>query len=165
MRLRNRHPRQRVNLVRLRQLARAALECPPLKMPGPAETAYELGVVLVGAREMAVLNQTYLGHSGSTDVITFDYGDPVRAPDGASPLRGDLFICLDDARRQARQFGSTWQEELVRYVVHGFLHLRGYDDHEATARRLMKREENRLVRHLRERFPLRGIASAPKIRA
>ena len=165
LRLRNRHPRQRVNLIRLRQLVRAALERPPLKPRDPAETGYELGVILVGEKEMASLNQTYLGHSGSTDVITFDYRDPARSSDGAAPLRGDLFICLDDARRQARQFGATWQEELVRYVVHGLLHLRGYDDHESTARRLMKREENRLVRHLHERFPLRGLASAPKLRA
>jgi probable rRNA maturation factor len=65
-----------------------------------------------------------------------------------------LFICLDDAVKQAREFRTTWQEELARYVIHGLLHLRGFDDLEPAARRVMKREENRLLRRAGRAFTL-----------
>ena len=100
----------------------------------------ELGIHLVGARRSAALNQQFLGHEGPTDIITFDHG--------STPERvcGELFICVAEAVRQAREFGTTWSEEVRRYVIHGILHLRGYDDLEPGPRRVMKREENRLVR-------------------
>ncbi len=161
--LRNRHPRQRVDLRRLRQIALAALLTEP---PFAEEHAlhYELAVVLVGAAAMARMNGQFLNHAGSTDVITFDYGAPETAAAGAAWLRGDLFICLDDARRQAREFRTSWPAELVRYLVHGLLHLRGYDDLTGAARRVMKREENRLVRRLAHRFALSELALPAKVR-
>jgi probable rRNA maturation factor len=55
---------------------------------------------------------------------------------------------VPEAVRQAAEFGTTWEAELLRYVIHGILHLRGYDDLEPAKRRVMKREENRLVRKL-----------------
>ena len=91
---------------------------------------------------MTRLNQQFLQHEGSTDIITFDHGStPER-------LFGEMFICVAEAERQAKAFGTTWQAELRRYVIHGILHLRGYDDLEPAKRRVMKREENRLVRKL-----------------
>ena len=48
--------------------------------------------------------------------------------------------------KQAGEFGTAWPEELARYVIHGLLHLHGYDDLEPAKRRVMKREENRLVK-------------------
>jgi len=120
----------------------------------------ELGLQLVGAAEMAHVNKTFLQHSGSTDVITFDHTDlgmPGRRtsnPRPQPPLHGELFICLDDAVGQARAFRTTWQSEIVRYIVHGVLHLRGFDDRTARARQRMKREENRLLRELSQRFDL-----------
>jgi probable rRNA maturation factor len=154
--LRNRHPRQRVDLRRLRQIALAALTEPPFAAGRVLH--YELAVVLVGATAMARMNGQFLNHAGSTDVITFDYGAPVDVPADAAWLRGDLFICLDDARRQAREFRTSWPAELVRYLVHGLLHLRGYDDLTGAARRVMKRAENRLVRRLARRFALSQLA-------
>ena len=122
----------------------------------------ELGIHLVGAREMARVNWQYLQHEGSTDVITFDH----REPDGPNPeleLHGELFICVDDAVAQARGFGTTWQSEVVRYVVHGVLHLRGYDDLKPVLRRRMKRAENRLVRQLESRFSLAQLSRPARI--
>ena len=55
---------------------------------------------------------------------------------------------MDDAVAQATEFKTTWQSEVVRYVVHGVLHLLGHDDLQPDLRRKMKREENRLVRRL-----------------
>ena len=115
----------------------------------------EFGVNLVGDAEMTRVNETFLQHEGSTDVITFDHSElPPRrqTPDASPNLHGELFVCVDEAIRQARGFRTTWQSELVRYVVHGVLHLLGHDDHRAADRRKMKREENRLVRLMARRF-------------
>jgi rRNA maturation RNase YbeY len=94
----------------------------------------------------------------------FNEPDPVisNPPDSLSsqrlesraPLLGEIFISIDDAVSQARQFRSTWESELVRYLVHGTLHLRGYDDLQPALRRTMKREENRLLKELSRRFNL-----------
>ncbi len=110
---------------------------------------YDLGIYLVAAREMTHLNETFLHHEGSTDVITFDYGD------GKSPLlHGEIFICVDEALKQSRRFRVPWKCEVVRYLVHGVLHLRGHDDKKLRARKQMKREENRLLRAMTKRFKL-----------
>ncbi len=114
----------------------------------------ELGVTFVTDKEMTLVNETFLQHEGSTDVITFDH-TPTQdsrsksAGAGHSSLHGELFICVDEAIRQAKRFRTTWQSELTRYIVHGVLHLLGHDDHVAADRRKMKREENWLVRKLR----------------
>jgi rRNA maturation RNase YbeY len=65
---------------------------------------------------------------------------------------GDVFICVDVAVEQAREFRTTWQEELARYIVHALLHLCGHDDLAAAPRRRMKQAENRLVRQLSRQF-------------
>ena len=100
----------------------------------------ELGIQFVSPKEMARVNWDYLRHEGSTDVITFDHGST------AAHLHGELFISVADAVKQAGEFGTAWPEELARYVIHGLLHLHGYDDLEPAKRRVMKREENRLVK-------------------
>jgi probable rRNA maturation factor len=139
------HNRQRlrsVDKLLLRRIITAALrEVDRCK-------TFDLGVYLVGAVEMQGLNETYLRHKGSTDVITFDYNDP------AQPARlcGEVFVCIHEAVRQAGRFRTAWQSEVVRYVVHGILHLSAYDDRRLTDRRRMKREEDRLVRHVSRQF-------------
>jgi probable rRNA maturation factor len=110
----------------------------------------QLCVHLVSPDEMAVVNQQYLNHEGSTDVITFDH-----AEDAASDqVYGELFISVADAVKQGREFDATWQSELVRYVAHGILHLRGYDDIDPDDRKLMKKEENRIMNELEARRDL-----------
>jgi probable rRNA maturation factor len=108
----------------------------------------ELGIVLIGAREMASMNEKFLGHEGPTDVITFDYSEKRKQ------LHGEVFVCVDVAGTQAKEFGTSRQSEIVRYVVHGILHLVGHDDLRASARKKMKREDGRLVREVSRRFAL-----------
>lgn len=110
-----------------------------------------LGIHLIGARVMASMNWRWLRHEGSTDILTFDHRDRADAP-----LHGELWISVDDTVAQARAFGVTADEELARYVIHGVLHLMGYDDREPSARRVMKREENRWVRRLTGRGQVAG---------
>ena len=123
-----------------------------------AAAGSEIAVHLVEAREMTTLNQMYLGHEGSTDVITFDHQEsPNRLGLPPKPLYGELFVCVDDAVQQARAHGTDWKSEIVRYVVHGILHLCGHDDLTPSDRRNMKRVENRMVSKLRFTVDLRKL--------
>ncbi len=104
---------------------------------------------------MARVNWQFLRHEGSTDVITFDHGEQSAVSSQRSAkLHGEAFICVADAVKQAREFKTTWQSEVVRYAVHALLHLLGHDDLRPAKRRLMKREENRLMRELSATFDL-----------
>ena len=154
--------RQRTRKIDARALRRIVTEL----LAGLAVDSAELGINLVGTREMTLLNETFLRHTGSTDVITFDHGHSVAdpAPPGVS-LHGELFVCVDEAIVQARRFRSTWQTEIVRYVVHGVLHLLGHDDRTKAARRLMKREENRLLKRLAGKFSFAELSRAGRIRS
>lgn len=126
---------------------------------------YELAIEFVSAKKMASLNEQFLAHKGSTDVITFDYREGYgrlgeeREDDEALELAGEIFISVADAIEQSGQFSTTWQEELIRYAVHGILHLLGHDDLDPEKRKRMKREENRLVRQLTARFEPRKVAA------
>lgn len=71
-------------------------------------------------RELAV-NREFLGHDYYTDVITFDYST-------ASTLNGDIFISLDTVRSNAETVGATFEQELLRILIHGVLHLTGQGD-------------------------------------
>lgn len=124
----------------------------------------DLGVCLVGASEMTRLNETFLHHAGPTDVIAFDYSPHARRP-ASKPfqLHCEIFICVDEAVAQARRFRTSWQAEVVRYLIHGLLHLRGYDDATPARRLKMKREENRLLHKINARFRLRKLGVKAKL--
>ena len=165
----NRQRTKKINLRLLKQIVKALLADLEIAKAG-------LEINLVTASEITRLNEKFLHHKGTTDVITFDYTDkggagcflPAVKPGTmetglreASPrrasrptLHGEIFICVDEAVLQAQKFGARWQSEIVRYIVHGVLHLLGHDDLRASARRKMKREENRLLRKLSRRFAL-----------
>lgn len=102
-----------------------------------APEAVELSVALVGLEEMTDLNGRYRGKDGPTDVLSFPCDDPcaVVGPDEPVTL-GDVVIAPEVAARQALELGHTVEEELNLLLVHGVLHLLGYDhesDDEAAA--------------------------------
>lgn len=155
---RNRQRDRRLNLPFLRRIIRHVL-MEQLRVP-----AADLCFHFVTAEEMARVNWQFLQHEGSTDVITFDYSQPAGpAPDARrqtpSPISGEAFICVADAVKQAGEFKTSWQSEVVRYAVHAVLHLRGYDDLQPAKRRVMKREENRLMRELATAFDLNQLGT------
>ncbi len=125
----------------------------------PQIAGYELAVHLLNDGPMASLNETFLNHTGPTDVITFDHAE---SP-ACGQIHGEVFICVDEALRNARTFRCSWEKELVRYFVHGCLHLLGYDDKSHKAREVMKKEENRWVRLLSARFALSRIQAATRV--
>jgi probable rRNA maturation factor len=148
----NRQRRQKINAPLLKKVTVALLT--KLEIMDA-----EFGMTLLAAPEMTRVNETFLNHVGSTDVITFDHCElKTQNSKLKTILHGELFICVDEAVLHARRFKTTWQAEVVRYLVHGVLHLLGHDDHAAAARRKMKREENRLVRQLAKEFPLARLA-------
>jgi len=140
--LRNRHPSRRVNTRLLRQIVRWLIT------EELALTRFELGIQLVPDHQMIFLNETFLHHAGSTDVIAFNHA-PTHQPDW---VHGEVFVCLDEAERNGRRYRASWSTEMVRYIIHGILHLQGHDDQRPAKRRLMKREENRLLKRLGRQF-------------
>ena len=145
--LRNRQRTRPVNLRLLRQILLALLQ------DLLSVRSFEVGIHLVEAPEIIQLNETFLHHAGPTDVITFNYSSPAES----DRLQGEIFICVGEAVAQARRFRTTWRAELVRYAVHGALHLLGHDDLKPAPRRQMKREEDRLVRLLARRFSFQAL--------
>jgi probable rRNA maturation factor len=102
----------------------------------------ELCVVFVTDPVLAEMHAAHLGDASATDVMSFDLGD-----DGNGPA-GELYISVDRAREVALRRGSSFKRELVLYVVHGTLHLCGYDDHEDADRKAMRGAEREVMRTL-----------------
>jgi rRNA maturation RNase YbeY len=124
---------------------------------------FELSLLITDDRTMRKLNRRFRGQNHSTDVLAFPQIDSASrlgakgrtramrtcSSDFAPPLLGDIVISLDTARRQAQELGVELQSRLRALLVHGFLHLLGYD-HERSTRdaMLMFRRERELLRHL-----------------
>ncbi len=86
------------------------------------------------------INKEHLHHDYPTDIITFEYDR-----DEDDVIDGELIICSEVAEENAEEYGVSVESELLRLVVHGVLHLIGYDDTDELKKRLMKSEEDRLV--------------------
>ena len=138
---------RRAGLVRvaLARLARRVLTA-------AGEPEAQLSLLLVGDRRMRRLNRLYRGRDYPTDVLAF----PMREAGGpASPLLGDVVIALPQAARQAKQDGHFLDQELATLLIHGTLHLLGYD-HERGGR-----EAERMRR--KERAILQSVMPLPKL--
>jgi probable rRNA maturation factor len=118
----------------LRTFAERALqECLKLRRLKPTALTKleEVSVVLVSDRRMAEFHRRFLHEPGPTDVITFQHGE--------------IFVSTETARRQARRFGTSLEHELRLYIVHGLLHLHGFDDRDARSAAEMKRVQEKLL--------------------
>ena len=82
----------------------------------------DINVIFCSDHYILDVNMKYLQYDYFTDIITFDYCEGDR-------LSGDLFISIDSVRENAIEYGTEFEEELHRVIVHGVLHLIGYDDH------------------------------------
>jgi len=112
-----------------------------------------LSITLVSKGAIARLNAKYLGHRGPTDVISFGFR---RAADG-DPVVGDIYVAPEVARQNARAAGVAVREEIARLVVHGTLHVLGYDHPESDGRETsaMWRRQERIVRRALKARPSR----------
>ena len=104
-----------------------------------------LSVLMTDDRRIRKINKQFLNHDYATDVIAF--------PMGAGC--GDIVVSVDTAKRFAKELGIPFHEELARYLVHGTLHLLGYDD---------KKEKDRVKMHARQEKILYTLGRRPKWR-
>lgn len=91
----------------------------------------EIFIWLISDRRMALLHRKFLGRPGATDVLTFQHGE--------------IFISVDTAGRHARAFGNSLIRELKLYIVHGLLHLHGFDDQTPAEAHKMKAAQERIL--------------------
>jgi probable rRNA maturation factor len=131
-----------IDRTRLRAVARAVLE-------GEGVTAARISLAFVDSATIHRLNKQFLNHDEPTDVISFPLSGP-----GAKALEGEVVIGAEIARARAAELGHDDRDELALYVIHGLLHLCGYDDTTKAAARAMRARE----RHYLEMLGLPDIA-------
>jgi len=101
----------------------------------------ELSLVFCSDEYILKVNQKYLDHDYFTDIITFDYCS-------GSQISGDLIICLDTVLSNSQKFNSSYDTELHRVIIHGVLHLLGYQDKTDSDAKEMRRNEDFALKQL-----------------
>ncbi len=95
----------------------------------------ELSIIFCSDEYLLDMNKKYLGHDYFTDVITFDNSEE-------NTFSGDIFISIDRVRENAGTFGQLFIDELHRVIIHGVLHLSGYDDGTEQEQKMMRSRED-----------------------
>ena len=122
--------------VRLKEVARAVLE-------GEGIKDAKVSLALVNDETISGINKRFLDHDGPTDVITFPFSGK-----GAKKLEGELVLGVEVAQREAAERGHDVHTELCLYVIHGLLHLCGFDDRTAKDSATMRVKEREYLRKL-----------------
>jgi len=118
-----------------------------------------LSIVFVTSQKIRALNKKYLKRAYATDVLAFDLRDTIdtigdrplrRSLRGLSPIViGDVIISTDAVKKNAHIYKTTQNKELILYVIHGILHLLGYDDHSVRDIDKMRKKEEQLLEYLK----------------
>lgn len=95
----------------------------------------DINIIFCSDNYILDINQRFLSHDYFTDIITFDYCE-------GDKLSGDLFISVDSVKENSIQYGTEFNDELNRVMVHGILHLIGYDDHTKAQQKQMRQKED-----------------------
>lgn len=131
-----------VDRTRLRALVTGTLE-------SERAPVGELSLAFVGDRTMRRINRDYRDIDRTTDVLSFSYLDE----SGTGGVIGEIFVSPAVARRQAAEAGCDLEEEVSRLVLHGLLHVLGYDHDDAAGRRRMFGRQERYLKRHREAAP------------
>ena len=99
----------------------------------------DISIIFCSDNYLLEVNKKYLKHDYFTDIITFDYCE-------GNTLSGDLFISIDSVRANSAFYETEFHVELLRVIVHGLLHLMGYDDHSDEDITQMRAKENASLR-------------------
>ena len=97
----------------------------------------QLHYIFVSDKEILKLNQDYLEHDFYTDILTFPFH-----PDGSKDLIGDIYISVDRVKDNANELGESFIDELHRVMIHGLLHMTGFDDTTPERKKEMRKAEN-----------------------
>ncbi len=103
-----------------------------------------VSVLLTNDKEIRAINKKFLKHDYATDVISFEAGSGYLVGKEADYL-GDVVVSVDTAQSMARELEIPWKQELARYLVHGTLHLLGYDDRATADRDKMSARQEKIV--------------------
>ena len=116
---------------------------------------FSLAVNFVDTETICRINSEFVGHEGTTDVISFNYkvhGDP--CPDD---VNAELFICTDTAELAAKSLKKSFSDEIALYLVHGILHISGEDDLTPSDRKRMRRLEQKMLSELGKTFDFSAV--------
>lgn len=100
----------------------------------------ELNYIFMSDEDLLKINIEYLNHSTYTDIITFDNSET------DDTIEGDIFISVDRVRENAEKFGTGFEDELVRVMAHGVLHLAGYKDKKPEEAQAMRAAEEKALK-------------------
>jgi len=137
--IQNAHPELKIREGMIRLLVRDIL------VSEKADSGVD--VILIDDKFMKELNKKFTGRNGTTDVLSFG----MREGEGDAteyPSLGDVYVSLDQAKRQADDYGIDFEEEVARLVAHGLLHLLGYDHADKSAANAMKKTEEMYLKKL-----------------
>jgi probable rRNA maturation factor len=104
----------------------------------------QVEVILAGDALLKRLNREFTGKNKTTDVLSFPWQESL-TPKKRLNYLGEIYISLEQAQRQAKEYGVTGQEELLRLVTHGTLHLLGYDHQKKDEARIMRKKEEKYL--------------------
>lgn len=99
-----------------------------------------LDLNFVGIKNIIRINKEFLNHDYETDVISFDYSDENNSFDG------EIFICFEIAEKNSKRFGVSIDNEVKRLIIHGMLHLIGFDDQSPSQKSKMKKMEDAILK-------------------
>jgi len=116
---------------------------------------FSLAVNFVDTETICRINREFVGHEGTTDVISFNY--TVQDDPCLDDVNAELFICTDTAELAAKSLKRSFSDEIVLYLVHGILHISGEDDLTPPDRKRMRRLEKKVISELRKSFDFSGI--------
>ncbi|MBU0683715.1 MAG: rRNA maturation RNase YbeY [Candidatus Omnitrophota bacterium] len=150
---RNQNKKRKINLSGIKKTAVAVLKNSEKKNA-------EVNIIFVSSQKMRAVHRTYLGKDVSTDVMAFPVESMNKkrqgseesfcpAFQGGSNFLGDIIISSDKAFYNAKIYGTSFKEETALYVIHGLLHLLGYDDVSSEKKKVMKKKENEYLQKTR----------------
>lgn len=108
----------------------------------------ELNYIFCSDPYLLAINKQFLDHDYETDIITFDNSDDYELETGHKGVSADIYISVDTVRVNAKAYGEGFDREMHRVIVHGLLHLIGYDDVTEWKQRRMRAAENRALKLL-----------------
>ena len=113
-----------------------------------------LEIVFLTNAQIKILNKKYKGEPRPTDVLSFDLSEALYGSEG---LLGSIFISIDKALENSKIFNTSFAEELTLYVIHGILHLAGYDDEYPAERARMEKRQKRILGYICKRENLSKV--------
>lgn len=113
-----------------------------------AKKIKQLNLVFMTDDQLLEVNRQYLDHDYYTDIITFDHSDQP-----SKIIEGDLYISLDRVKENAGHHGVSVSEECYRVMVHGLLHLLGFEDKNPEAAAIMRQKEEEMLKLLSQMNP------------